>query len=471
MKSALTCLALLTVSALLAPAQPHPGGIVFHDPNSSRTRSGVYIADRTTNGVWSTLFTPSATYDPATWTQAVMGPDNRTIIHGTIGTRGLQDHGVFAYDPKTGAVTTIASDATAFGTPTPDPFAPAGGFTEGAHGVIVTQDGDYLIASNTGLYRADGSGAFTTIRAVPCPAHLVKDSTTGETVYFEHSPPSFLQTRITAVSLSHDGVSTTVRSLGSGLSPSRSNKWVQQLSTGDFLHFDSGANAILRRFSATQGPDTLAMVSAVGGFGSPGVGPVRCTFENQSMSNPQLLLFGTAGNPTSIAAKIVSVDPQNNWAITNTSILESKVHLGTTDFFVNGGPVLNERSNYIQTVKTGVCTWDIKLSVPTYGGKNYALIAGASGYWPGVSIDSRRIMINPDVLAWATAYNMIPSVFNSGPMVLDANGEATGTIDLSGLKLPVGTRFLTHMVLLVLDKAAPNGIAFITEPECFKIIK
>ncbi len=472
MKSVLTCLALLTVSALLAPAQPHPGGIVFHNPDSSRTRSGVYVADRTTNGVWSTLFTPSATYNPASWTQAVMGPDNRTIVHGTVGTRGLQDHGVFAYDPTTGAVTTIASDATAFGTPTAG--LGGAGYTEGAHGVIVDQDGNYLIASNNGLYLADGSGAFTTLRTVPSPAHLVKDATTGDVVYFEYSTsPFFARSPVTALRLSNDNISTTVQSLGSeALFTDQSNKWVQQLSTGDFLHpFGTGFRVPLLRFNPTQGPTTLTTIDVLGNLYATMAGANRCAFENQSQANPQLLVYGTESNQDTISAKILSLDPQNSWAVTNTNVLEKKIYLGTSDYFRTSGVLFNDRANYIQTVKTGVCTWDIKLSAPTYGGKNYALIAGASGYWPGVSIDSRRIMINPDVLAWATAYNLIPSVFNPGPMVLDANGAATGTIDLTGLNLPAGTRFLTHMVLLVLDKAAPNGIAFITEPECFKIIK
>lgn len=468
MKRILTLLAAAAALPLAATAQSHPGGVVFSGAKSTG-HGGVYVADRTT-GAWSTLFAPNATYHPGGWTQAVMDCDNRSYVHGTFGGNasfGLQNHGFFRYDPATGNVTTIVQNASI--------FSLSG---SAAAGINVTQDGDYLLTGNAGLYRADGSGSLRTIVAAPSGfpgqlfvSDLTKDVTTGRVLFT--GLPAFPIGSGTIYAMDTDETITTVHSVP--LSPFPPTNWVQQLATGDFIGTaPSGLStpSALFRFDSSTSPTQLSTLDFgpnTGLGGSSGAG--RCFFENQSTSNPQLIVYGTKWDSSgAITAKLEFLDPQNSWAVTNTIPIASG-NPTLSEPTHDSGAGFNDRSNYIQTAKTGVCTWDIKLSAPTFGGKSYALVAGASGIRPGIAIDSRRIWLNPDILAWATAYNLITQVFDPGPMILDANGEATGSIDLSGLNLPGGTRILTHMVLLVLDKNAPSGIAFITEPECFKILK
>ncbi len=464
MKCTLIRAAVALALPLVAQAQPHPGNVVFSGAKSTNY-DGVYRADRNT-GAWSTLFTPNATYDPAGWTQTVMDRDNRCYVHGTFGGNasfGLQNSGFFRYDPVSGNVTTIVRDASV--------FSLSGA---AAAGINVTQDGDYLLTGNAGLYRADGSGSLRTIVA-PSGQILVSDLTedvaTGAVIFTGR--PAFPIGSGTIYAMSVDETISTMHAVP--LSPSPPINWVQQIATGDFVGTaPSGLSSPSRlfRFNASTSPtvvSTLDFGPNTGLGGSSGAG--RCFFENQSISNPQLIVYGTKWDTSgTITAKLEFLDPQSNWAVTKTVPIAAG-NPTSRDPIHDSGAGFIDRTNYIQTVKTGQSTWDIKLSAPTFGGKNYALIAGASGIRPGIQIDTRRLWLNPDVLAWATAYDLITPVFDPGPMILDANGEATGSIDLSGLKLPGGTRFTTHLVLLVLDKAAPSGIAFITEPECFKILK
>jgi hypothetical protein len=117
-------------------------------------------------------------------------------------------------------------------------------------------------------------------------------------------------------------------------------------------------------------------------------------------------------------------------------------------------------------VRTGARSWDIRFNFPTSPGQAYVAAAGMLGVDPGIPLgDGRRIWANPGPLLYLTTLNLIPAVFNPGPLVLDAKGHARGVIDLTALP-PRGLTI--HRVAVVLDPHAPLGLGFITEPVPFR---
>lgn len=462
MKRILTLVVLAAMLPLTASAQPHPGGLVFSSGSRFSKPAagyrGVYIANPTT-GAWSTLFEPSATYDPAAWMQAAMDRDNRSYVHAVNNASQTHTEGVYSYDPSTGRVATIV-------------FAPTE-FSTGATGVTVTQDGDYLITSVQGLFRADGSGTLTTVMLAPS-SFLPFSSPIARDVESDRilitSQPIIPFGNAAILAMTYDETFTTLRTFSASLGAA--GNWVQRLATGEFIGTRSAlrAPAELQRFDAGSGPTVLTTMNFVLNSILPGTGVGNCAFENQSTANPQLIVYGaTEVRSGEAQSKLEFRDPQNNWAVTRTVVLHTGGPLNGQPWHDAGGGGLFARSNYIQTVKTGPKTWDIKLSAPTFGGKPYALLVGRSGIRPGVGIDTRRIWLNPDQLVWASTYNLLAPIFDVGPRMLDANGEATGSIDLTNVAMTPGTQIVTHMVLFVLDPSAPSGVSFITEPKPFTI--
>ncbi len=127
--------------------------------------------------------------------------------------------------------------------------------------------------------------------------------------------------------------------------------------------------------------------------------------------------------------------------------------------------VMNSR--HVQTVKTGVRMWDILLSYPTLPGKAYVMAVGASGVRPGLQLaDGRHLSFNLDTLALLTLNNFLPAIFSPGPGLLDLNGEARGSLNLSSLtplNIPIWIQ------ALVLDPVAPIGIAVVEDPYVMRI--
>jgi len=148
----------------------------------------------------------------------------------------------------------------------------------------------------------------------------------------------------------------------------------------------------------------------------------------------------------------------STWTPTVTRILPSqRFYSYDLDFY---------RGRHTQTVSAGPRKWKILFSAPRFGGKPYVAAAGFSGVRPGIGLpDGRRINLNFDSLVVMTLFNAIPSVFKAGGY-LDAGGEATGTLDLSGiakLGMPL------WIVWMVLDPAAPGGVAYIPDTYVMRV--
>ena len=74
--------------------------------------------------------------------------------------------------------------------------------------------------------------------------------------------------------------------------------------------------------------------------------------------------------------------------------------------------------------------------------------------------DGRRIYLVPDALTVLSARNALQPFFQPGPLMLDANGEATGNLDLSGIG-PLGRPI--WIAVAVLDPNAPLGVAYLPD--------
>ncbi len=129
------------------------------------------------------------------------------------------------------------------------------------------------------------------------------------------------------------------------------------------------------------------------------------------------------------------------------------------------------RGRHIQTLKTGPHKWTILLSCPRSPGRPYMLAASLSGVRPGVALpDGRRINLRIDEATRLTLGNLAPAIFNPGPLVLNASGEARGTLDLTSLSPPPGGFGVPLWIALaVLDANAPSGIRYLPDTHVMRI--
>jgi hypothetical protein len=112
-------------------------------------------------------------------------------------------------------------------------------------------------------------------------------------------------------------------------------------------------------------------------------------------------------------------------------------------------------------VKTGPRQWQIKLDFGTSEARHAYLIAmSLRGIRPAVRLpDGRRLHLVPDDLTVLTLKNQLPTIFDPGPCLLDARGEATGRLDLR--KLPP---LLGVPVFMAAMTVGPKGVGQISDP-------
>jgi hypothetical protein len=129
------------------------------------------------------------------------------------------------------------------------------------------------------------------------------------------------------------------------------------------------------------------------------------------------------------------------------------------------------QGRHIQTVETGNDRWDVRISVPHLPNKGYVAGLSATGVRPAIPLMSgRTINLAFDVVLLMTANNLLMPYWNPGPLVLNGQGEATATLDLSGLSLPAnGLGVPLWIGVVVLDLAAPDGIAYIPDTYVIRI--
>ncbi len=464
-KSILLILAVCFLSTLI-PAQPHPGGVLMgagHPrPTDHNFLQGHYLVDKTT-GVLSTFAdTVKGPGRPFKWYFTTMDVDNRKVVVGTGGyTKDKYYHeynvknGVFSYDPSTLKYATLAYNVNDF---------------QFIFGVVADQDGGWyfdawgLPTVRWNVFRTSPGGgsystALTTVQlGYKLSLHypLIRDVDSGDLLVCTEGTIITSVVEHPVYTLAPDGTFQTFNWSAHGAKPSMG--LTQEVKTGDILWQLS--NEIFRLSRGQQSKTKMAGLYL--GQREFAYGMI---YENQSSANPLLVTYAVQQLNTISSASLRWIDPEKNYTITRTERFIQANSFVPVPYQYRHIAHLGDR--YIQTVKTGSRKWDIRFNFPALPGKNYVAAAGLSGIRPGIKMaDDRRIWLNPDPLLFLTANNLIPSLWNPGPLKLDAKGNARGFIDLTAvpaLGVPM------HMVAMVLDRTAPGGVAFVTEPYPFRL--
>jgi hypothetical protein len=126
-------------------------------------------------------------------------------------------------------------------------------------------------------------------------------------------------------------------------------------------------------------------------------------------------------------------------------------------------------TNDLNTSRTGARTWDINISPGggMWGSKNYIIAASLTGA-AKIPVAGRELFISPDVLTLATIAGPFPPFLTGNVGALDPFGNAKAKLNLQALGLAANGNVL-HFAGVVLDPAAPGGIAHVFQPWAFVI--
>lgn len=449
-------LILLVAVAAAATAQPHPGPILagagYPLPTDQNYLQGHYAIDWQTGALSTFVDTVSGAGKPNYFWGSGMDVDNRSLVFGTAAQSGPWNinFGVFRYDPRTNTYATLAHD-------------PSNIFT--TFGVIPDENGDYFFTARSqppnfwNLFKVEPAANYSTFLSTVALGHKLsmhypirRDVDTGEILLPTSGTitPGLVEHPVYRVAA--DGSFATFNWSAHGIKPSWG--WTQEIASGDLIYqFANDLFRLAPGSSPQQRITTLhAPLSPEYAYG--------IVYDNQAQASPQLIAYSRYQRSFQSTVHLRWLDPQTG-ALTRTVNV-----IRTSTFSPIPYPhrhIAQYATRYVHTVRTAPGVWDVLINFPTRPGRRYAIAATASGIRPGITLaDGRRLWANPDAVLFATAANVLPGVWNPGPLVLDANGSARGRIDLSALPRPLGR--VLHLVAIVLDPAAPLGIAFVTEP-------
>ena len=217
---------------------------------------------------------------------------------------------------------------------------------------------------------------------------------------------------------------------------------------------DPNNDVILRLKPGSQG---LTTVTTITGWKGTRDGMKR--WDLQTAANPRIVAVSHYVSSSSTPQGWLYYIDGKSWTLISMSVSNQQIRNYDFDFY---------RGRHIQTVRTAPRKWDIRVSCPLYAKKAYALVAGITGVRPGIAFpDGRNLNLNYDVYTHMTLWNVIPTIFNPGPGVLNGSGEAVGKLDLTAFPARFGIPF--WIAVVVLDPAAPFGIAYLPDTHVMRI--
>jgi len=386
---------------------------------------------------------------------ATMDFDNQHVlvaVRGTTSTStiyGPMRDGLFRVDPATRTYTTIWNS-------TPSTMG-----YHALHDVHINQDGDYIVGaysydvrSNYGGYDiwkiTPGGTASTFVSTVKLgrtalgSARFTRNIETGRLLWCEAS------TGAQVSEIAHDGTVTKWAGGGSG-----NYGWYgyyatpQNFRTGDlegpYLYhvYQLKKGAAKRTTISTINSTSLPYY--VGGTGLPDL---------QTAPRPRQLYVCHSISPN--GGWLADVDT-GTWTVKPTVFTSLRNDNYCFDFY---------QGRHTQTVLTARNKWKVLFSAPGHPGRAFVAGVGVSGVAPGIPLaDGRTLLLNFDPVAFLTLNNLIPTIWQ-GRGVLDAGGNATGMLDLSGigtLGVPI------WIVWVVIDPKAPAGIAYVPDPYVMEV--
>ena len=370
----------------------------YHDDKYITCGTVLQLVDATA-GTATTIFdNGGTTYDMA------MDVDNQSLWFG-------QPNGLYKVDLNTLAVTTIIVDSMTLSSP---------------RDMVMNQDGDLIYTSATAIYKYS-FGTITTIANAPSGASnwyggLEVDIDTGHYVLQAKTSPY--------VMLDIDDVGT-INTLGTGGNPRYSI--TQDITTGDWYQGSFSSLYLLQ--------------------------PTTSTFVSVTLTGSAYYYALACDRASAASRRIVSI--HNNGSSTSrlnyTDLATYTATLTTLNFGIYNYETEFYRGNDFCSVRTGQASWALKLNLPGEVGKGYVMALSMSGVRPGVTLpDGRRINLTLDTLSLLTVNNLIPSIFNPGTGILNARGEAAGTLNVGALGSLKGMRVWAEA--LVLDRGTIGTI-------------
>lgn len=347
-----------------------------------------------------------------------MDTDNKTIV-ALDSLSGANPPKVIRVDPIGQMIV-----ATVFGGP---PFTTVQSWIE------VDQDGDYIVADRSQLFkvRRDGSG-LTTVYQDPTGYYFsfTEDKTTGDWLIGDYTLQSVVH-----IDRNTMMAKATIRL---GAAPTG----MMQDPERDEIIISGGATTFL-----SYNPITGVVATIVTGAGSANASGL----DRAPAPNGALLYAGTTGG------QIIRFDRKGtNLGIAGTTGAGSTLGL-IFDKSRNLGPELVQAPNHRR----------IRLSFPGDAGKAYVFVLSLRGCKPGFSLpDGRVVPLNPDNLTFTTVRFSLPPLLTGNIGVINPFDEAFVTLNLNSLGAAVkGLRL--YAMAVTLDPAAPSGISQVANPLLF----
>lgn len=474
-------LLVLGLVASAATAQYHDSKYLFGGYGTSSTSTittyaqGPYMCD--TAALSYTRLGPA--HRPATtltWYYGYnqfMDSDNRRVINiprGSTSTSYTFKSGIFRTDPSTNTTSTVIADPNVF--------------YSTIYPGCIDQNGDYVFSSYVRTTTPTTSYAYTimkvdslgtTISTVFSSANLGwtgsttmysvnKDIDTGKFHVKVYNSNSANSVRYGFLTVDLDGSSYTTWSTGGsyGLYTSSYSGNVRDWSTGNYV--TKYSQTLYQLTPGTSSRTTLWNVGYPGGVSNY----YACKADLRSAPVFQLIagaylstqntLSQTYYAPTickvdmsTYAASYITCDPTGATSPTRN-------YAYNIDFY---------QGRHVQTLKVAPKKWQLLFSCPQFPLKRYVAAVSLAGYKPALPLkDGRRIWLNVDYFTQLSLLGLLKPFFDPGPQILDKNGEAKGTLDLSllpSVDMPI------WIALVVVDSTAPGGIAYIPDTYVFRM--
>ena len=496
----LLCLALCLLAPLGVAQFNDPTFLTcgYYDNNSSSYARGLWVIDAKMQKAMA-LFPP--TLRNYYIYNAMMDADNKSIVFmasTTSSTLYTPRNGIYRFNPTTGVLQTIAAGE----------YGKTGAEHQWTYRALeITQDGHYVFGmygtyqtvpstlNDYRLLRTDGFGNFTTLTysriatasISPHDYAIGTNIDTGRLLFQTRNAQSSSLYNwyygVLEIDTDGSGKWGTFSNGGGYYYPpnqtsTRGYGWLQtygrlrQNFANGALQSVEGSAATIYELKPGKTPRTTLYISGrPGGWVFRGLAPGIPDL--QSAANPRWVVPAhwykpTQGsNPASYTPGVIGIDQQTYFATGHPCDPTNNVRVlyGATynpyvfDFY---------RGRHVQTVKTGTKKWQLRFSCPSFPNKQYVAAISAAGIRPGIPLpDGRRIFLNFDGLVLLSIGGALKPYFDAGPLRLDSNGEAQGSIDLS--KIPNTGGRAIHVAMVVIDVNAPSGIGYIPDTYVLRI--
>lgn len=413
--------ALLVAAATPIAAQPHAlGHVAAGLSNLHAISSSGQVTTRALSGFHYAV---------------AMDRDNRAVLAHDF-TRGA----ILRFDPATLAVL-----GTAYTHPLLSNFGAVQSMAFDSNGSLVIASG---IAGSEGIYRFTSPTALSTLITAALAPELadvrdaIVDIDTGEWLVAEASTQSLYRVR-------RDGVAFTTLATSLGVRYGVTQDVVTgDLYIGTCCGTGSGGQSLGRLPRGQSTPIVFLDHPTLRGGYAP-------TMDRASAAGRSLVTATWADGATAGADGI--------WRVDVGTAAVTKLASINVPGFSNTYHVVPAFGRNLQATRIGAGRWSIDASFPGQGNRAYYIVPSLSGTRAGVPLpDGRRIPLNVDGLSAAAINGLLGPLWTGYTGALQ-NGDATATLDLGPL-LPAVVGARIWFGAIVLDAAAPLGIAVIADP-------